>query len=188
MKLIFTIETGMPDSNGDVIKLDGVKIPKKVMVVENFDHSKPVGLAEIKREGDELKAVAGIPEQLLDKYPAIGFKVEKYHMEGKVKVFDEIVLQSVGVCSKENTNPSIKTIRAQAVNQIVYLYWKNGKVDIHSKNDRWPVDDDNLFMWSHKSREDNADWDYKNGDWVYVGKIADEFSVCQSCGSRNCIC
>jgi hypothetical protein len=188
MKLTFTVETGTPDSNGDIVNLDGVNIPDKVTIVENFDRTKPVSMAVVVREGNSLKATAEIPDRLLDKYPAIGFSVKKYHAEGAAKVFDEIDLQCVGLCTKENPNPDIKTVRGQAVNQIVYLYWKNGKIEIHSKNDRWPVSDDDLFMWSYKSREENADWVYKDGEWVYVGKLADESHVCQSCGSRNCIC
>lgn len=113
MKLTFIIETNQADGNGDVVKLEGVKIPQKVMVVEEFDRTKPVGMAEVKRVGDTLKATANIPDRLLDKYPAIGFSVRKYHTEDKGKVFDEIDLQWIGLCTKENTNPVIKTIREQ---------------------------------------------------------------------------
>jgi hypothetical protein len=113
MKLTFTVETGQVDGNGDIINLDGVTMPDKVMVVEEFDCTRPIGTAEVKRQGDELKATMEVPDRLLDKYPAIGFSVGKLHIEGKCKVFDETVLQWIGLCTKENTNPSIKTIREQ---------------------------------------------------------------------------
>lgn len=73
MKRTFTVETNLPDSNGDIINLDGMKIPDRVLMIENFDRTKPLGYAEVKKEGSELKAIAEIPEKYLDKFPAIGF-------------------------------------------------------------------------------------------------------------------
>lgn len=113
MKLTFTVETGHPDGNGDIVKLDGIKIPDKVIMIRNFDTSDVVGIAEVKREGDELKATAEVPNNLLDHFPAIGFKIIKHRQEGGSRVFEETELQSVGLSDKPNTNPDIKTIREQ---------------------------------------------------------------------------
>lgn len=113
MKRIFTIETGLPDSNGDVINLDGIKIPDKVLMIEDFDRTKPLGYAEVKREGNELKATADVPDKYLDRYPAIGFVAVSYRFKDCGRIYDEIVLQNVGLSEKGNTNPDIKTIREQ---------------------------------------------------------------------------
>lgn len=113
MKLTFTVETGQVDGNGDIINLDGVKIPDKVIMIRNFDTSDVVGVAQVKREGYKLKAIAEVPDNLLDHFPAIGFKIIKQRQEGDCRVFEEIELQSVGLSDKPNTNPDIKTIREQ---------------------------------------------------------------------------
>lgn len=111
MKRTFTIETNKPDGNGDIVNLDGIKIPDKVIMIRNFDTSDVIGVAEVKRDGSELKATAEVPSNLLDHFPAIGFKIIKQRQEGDCRVFEEIELLSVGLSDKPNTNPDIKTIR-----------------------------------------------------------------------------
>lgn len=113
MKRTFTIATGQLDSQGDIIKLDGVKMPNKILMTENFDNSKVVGKAELKREGDAIKAVAEIPDHLLDAYPAIGFQLLKSHIEGDIRVIDEMKLHYVGLSANRNVDTSIKSIREQ---------------------------------------------------------------------------
>jgi len=112
--LTFTVETGKPDSHGDIINLDGVKIPDKVPVTIEWDHQRFIGNSIVSKEGDELKATAEIPDKFLDAYPAIGFTAIKYEtMEGGGKRFDEMKLYEVSLSSRPNANPDIKTIREQ---------------------------------------------------------------------------
>lgn len=113
MTRTFTVVTGQLDSQGDIINLDGIKMPDKIKVTEGFDASKVIGEAELRREGDAIKATAEIPDHLLDGYPAIGFKLLKSHMEGNVHVIDEFELYQVGICGNQNVDESIKSIREQ---------------------------------------------------------------------------
>lgn len=113
MKRTFTVATGHLDSQGDIINLDGIKMPDKIQLTENFDPLKIIGHAELKREGDAIRATAEIPDRLLDAYPAIGFRLIKSHMDGAVHVIEEIELHQVGICKNQNVDETIKTIREQ---------------------------------------------------------------------------
>lgn len=113
MKRTFTVATGKLDSQGDIINLDGIKMPGVIQVTENFDPLKIVGEAELKHEGDAIKATAEVPDRLLDAYPAIGFRLIKSHMEGNVRIFDEIEIDRIGICGNQNVDETIKTIREQ---------------------------------------------------------------------------
>lgn len=107
----------MPDSNGDIILLDGVRIPKEVAVTHNFRSHEQIGVATVTKEGDKLIAVAIIEDKHLDLYPAIGFSVVKYRTIDTGKVYEEVDLQWIGLCEKPNLNPDIKTIREQQNDQ-----------------------------------------------------------------------
>lgn len=109
----FTIETGQIDGNGDIIILDGVHIPERVPVTLEWDHSKLIGMASVKREGDQLTATAEIDDRYLNGYPAIGFTAIKYKSNRIGKTFEEIKLYEVSICSQPNANPDIKTIHEQ---------------------------------------------------------------------------
>jgi hypothetical protein len=115
MKRTFTVETNKPDSNGDIVNLDGVHIPDKVPVTVDWDHSKFIGMASVTIEGEELKATAEIPDKYLDAYPAIGFTAIKYNTNGKGKTFEKVKLYEVSICARPNANPDIKTIREQTI-------------------------------------------------------------------------
>jgi hypothetical protein len=117
MKRIFIVETAMPDSNGDIVLLDGVRIPKEVAVTHNFSADEQIGVATVKKEGDKLVAIADIDDKHLDLYPAIGFSVVKYRTIDTGKVYEEVDLQWIGLCEKQNLNPDIKTIREQTKDQ-----------------------------------------------------------------------
>jgi hypothetical protein len=109
----FTVATGQLDSQGDIIKIDGIKMPDKIQVIETFDTSKIVGEAELKRESSTIKAIAEIPDHYLDSYPAIGFELIRYHMDGDTRVIDEMKLHHIGISANPNVDPLIKTIREQ---------------------------------------------------------------------------
>lgn len=113
MTRTFTVATGQIDSQGDIINLDGIKMPDKIQLTENFDASKVIGEAELKREGDLIRAKANVPDHMLDAFPAIGFKLIKSHMEGNVHVIDELELYQVGICKNQNVDETIKSIREQ---------------------------------------------------------------------------
>lgn len=115
MKRTFTIATGKIDSQDDIINLDGIKMPEKIQVTENFDHSKIIGEAELKREGGMIKATAEVPDRLLDAYPAIGFRLIESHMESGVHVIDELEIYQVSICGNPNCDESIKSIREQTM-------------------------------------------------------------------------
>lgn len=114
MQYTFVVETGQPDGNGDIILLDGLKLPSKVIVTDNFQRDRPpLTVAHVNKDGDTLKATAEIPDEYLDHYPAIGFLIKKYSTTEKGKVWEETELKEIGLSEKPNANPDIKTIREQ---------------------------------------------------------------------------
>lgn len=118
MKVTFNIELiGKPDSNGDVIMPGAIKIPDKVPVFREFKHEIPLAFAEVKIEGEEVKATAEIPDELMDAYPAIGFQSLESEVVGGIRRHTSIKLYSVGLCAQPNVNPDIKTIREQTNGQ-----------------------------------------------------------------------
>jgi hypothetical protein len=114
MKRTFIIETAFPDSQGNIILFEGMKIPSKVLMTDNFQRDvPPIGAAEVVIDGNYLKATAEIPDQYLDRYPAIGFQICKYRTIETGVVYEESILEWVGLCDKANVNPDIKTIKEQ---------------------------------------------------------------------------
>lgn len=118
MKRTFIVETAFPDSNGDIIVFEGMKIPSQVIITDNFQKdAPPIGTAEVVKDGAYLKATAEIPDQYLDRFPAIGFQIRKYQTIDTGKVYEETILEWVGLCNNANLNPDIKTIRKQTEGQ-----------------------------------------------------------------------
>lgn len=118
MKRAFIIETAFPDSQGNVVLFEGMKIPSKVLITDNFQKdAPPIGTAEVVIDGNYLKATAEIPDQYIDRYPAIGFQIRKYHTIETGKVYEESILEWIGLCENANLNPEIKTIREQTEGQ-----------------------------------------------------------------------
>lgn len=118
MKRTFIIETAFPDSNGDIILFEGMKIPNQVTITDNFQKDvPPIGVAEVVQDGSYLKATAEIPDQYLDRFPAIGVQIRKCKTIDTGKVYEETILEWVGLCENANLNPDIKTIREQTEGQ-----------------------------------------------------------------------
>jgi hypothetical protein len=113
MKYTFTIVTNQPDQQGDVLNLAGLVLPRKVILTKNFEHNYPLDICEIHNNGSELKAIAEIPDELLDYTPAIGFELLESHKEGSTRVIDKFKLWQVGLSNGPNVDPSIKSIREQ---------------------------------------------------------------------------
>lgn len=114
-KVTFVIEAGNVDIHGDILKIEGVKIPDKVHLLRNFDHSAvPIGKCEVFKEDGVLKAEAEIPDELLNAYPAIGFSCLSHHKdENGNTVIDDAKLLCVSLCDQPNADPSIKRISDQ---------------------------------------------------------------------------
>lgn len=109
----FTVVTGQLDNQGDIINIHGVKMPNKIQLAEGFDPAKVIGHAELKREGDAIKATAEIPDHYLDAYPAIRGRYINFRLEGDHWAIDELELLSIGLCGNPNADPTIKSIREQ---------------------------------------------------------------------------
>lgn len=111
----FIIETGKVDSNGDVIILDGLKIPDKSLpILKDFNHAECIGRATLKHEGGAIKADAVFSEKYFDGYPAIGFQVIKSEPnEHGGRNILEAKLHYVGISLTPNVDPSIKRLSEQ---------------------------------------------------------------------------
>jgi hypothetical protein len=113
MKCTFTIATDNPDQQGDVLNLAGLVLPRQVLLTKDFEHHYPLDVCEIHNNGNELKAIADVPDFLLDYTPAIGFELLESHKEGDRRVIDKFKLWQVGLTNGPNVDPSIKSIREQ---------------------------------------------------------------------------
>jgi hypothetical protein len=111
----FEILTDKVDSEGDVFKLDGLKIPDKpIVLTRNFDFSDPIGLCKLTHEGNRIKCEAEIDENTLNTYPAISFSVgASFTDENGIRHITDAKIVSASICAYPNADPSIKTIREQ---------------------------------------------------------------------------
>lgn len=112
MKKTVIIATGNVDADGDILRLDAIKIPVKLPVIRNFEHSIPVGYAEnIHVEGNTLKADLEIPDEEQSVWPAIGFRVlESEKDENGHRVIKEMKLYCVSICTSPNVDPNVPPI------------------------------------------------------------------------------
>ena len=117
MKCTFIVETNKPDSNGDIINFEGLAIKDKTPILRAFNNAQVLGQASLKVEGEYLIAEAEILDrfenEILDTYPAIGFKILQEHKEGSNRIIDNAKVLAVGLSPQPNVNPDIKTIRDQ---------------------------------------------------------------------------
>lgn len=114
-KVKFIVENGNVDSDGNVIKLDGLTIPdKKILLIKDFDASKAISKVDVYKEDGVLKAEGEIPEELLTGFPAVGIQIIKSepNEHGGRNVL-EAKLYSVSLCQQPNADPSIKRVSEQ---------------------------------------------------------------------------
>jgi hypothetical protein len=65
-KMTFLFETGSLDSQGDVLKIEGVNIPSNIPLTKDFDRSNLIGTCKVFKEGNLLKIEAEIANELND--------------------------------------------------------------------------------------------------------------------------
>jgi hypothetical protein len=114
-KAKFVIETGKLNSNGDIIYLDGLKIPgKKIPILKDFETHNCIGFADVVKEDGVLKANAEFTNKYFDGFPAIGFQIiSSQPNEHGGKNITEAKLYSVGISMMPNSDPSIKRLSEQ---------------------------------------------------------------------------
>lgn len=115
MKHTFTVETGKADQEGNAVTFETL-VPKKVALTNGFDFENPIGEADIFLEEGVIKATTEIPDDFLDGYPAIGFKIKEGDTipndDGGV-TYKNVEILSIGVVVGPNVDPAIKTFREQ---------------------------------------------------------------------------
>jgi len=116
---VFVIETEDADSEGTVIDLDGIEHKETVPICLNFgrDIKDVVGRGYVWVKEGQLWCKAELNIKHLDLYPAIGFEVVEWEETPTGKHYKRVKLFCIGVCNKENLNPSIKTISEQIKDQ-----------------------------------------------------------------------
>ena len=114
-KATFVIETGKVDSNGDIISLDGLKIPdKKIPILKDFEAHNCIGFADVVKEDGVLKANAEFTDKCFDGFPAIGFRIiSSEPNEHGGRNITEAILYSVGISMMPNVDSSIKRLSEQ---------------------------------------------------------------------------
>jgi len=113
MKCKICIATESLDSEGDIIKIDGIKL-NGVPLVKDFDLSKFIGKVTPYIKDNRLMADVDI-EGFENLYPAIGFSVKQCNIrnDGEVRIIEKAMLHSVSFCQKPNVDSSIKKIGEQ---------------------------------------------------------------------------
>lgn len=113
-KVKFIVEAGQVDSNGDIIKLDGLQVKDKTLLTKDFDISHPIGKCDVFKEDGVLKAEAELPEEMLNAYPAISFQIlsSEPNKHGG-RTIKEAKLMDVSLCQSPNADPNIKRIDEQ---------------------------------------------------------------------------
>ena len=86
---------------------------KDYHVTKNFDPGKVIGKAKLIREDEGIFADMEINEGEVVRglYPAIGFMIKKFHMDGEIRVIDEAEIFGVGLCASPNVDKSTKPIK-----------------------------------------------------------------------------
>lgn len=110
----FPLATTYLDSDGDKLMPGALKLPtgKTVKITHGFNAANLVGLvSEIKEDKGEFICTGHFKTDPTGLYPAIGFTVIKSHMEGTVRVLDEVKLYQVSVSPNPNSDKSIKPIK-----------------------------------------------------------------------------
>lgn len=108
--VVVVIADGTPDSQGDILDLDGVELPEVVPVVGDFstDPAKVWGHARLRRQGDRVLAEVDLnhrvhPEMAKLLYPAVGGKI-KVRQGPRVTSWS---VDSVGLSVTPNADPRI---------------------------------------------------------------------------------
>lgn len=110
----FIVENGKVDSNGDMLMIDGLKMPdKKVPLLYNFDNSRLITKIDVFKEDGVVKAKGEIPDEYLNLYPALGFQVIEAKANEHGKIITQAKLYCVGLSEMPNTDETIKRISDQ---------------------------------------------------------------------------
>jgi hypothetical protein len=114
-KVCFLAECGNPGADGITLDLAHLGLPKHfAKLLTNFNASELIGLCKVSKAPDGLLVEAEVPEQLLDCYPAIGFKVlESKPNEHGGRDITASTLLAVSLSATPNVDSSIKTLREQ---------------------------------------------------------------------------
>jgi len=86
---------------------------KDYYVTKNFIPSEVIGTAKLShKENEGIFADMEINEGEVVRglYPAIGFMIKKFHMDGEIRVIDEAEIIGVELCASPNVDESIKPI------------------------------------------------------------------------------
>lgn len=100
------------DSVGDIF-LSDCKINiscNPLPVLDNFDSTKPIGTAIIKRKQDGLYAMLDLKLNKKNFYPAIGFQPIEWINKNTKRIYKDIILWVIGLSNTPNEDESIKII------------------------------------------------------------------------------
>ena len=105
--IVVFIADGKPDAHGDTFDLEGLKLPNKAIPVHiEFDETRPVGTAELKKVEDKIIANFTI-DDVKSLIPCIAGQVVR--KEGEV--IKEFSISSIGMCEK-NADERIEPINS----------------------------------------------------------------------------
>jgi hypothetical protein len=114
MTKTFIIATGELDSDNDRIISEGLKLKDPATkVFKNFNYSELLGHASnLEIKDGKLKATVKFKDGFdpVGKYPAMGFNILKYRIEGEVRVIEEFKLWCIGICDTENADKTVPPI------------------------------------------------------------------------------
>lgn len=103
---------GHADSDREIFTKEAIKTPLTVPVAIDFDPSRKIGDAIIKKQSSGLFAEFETEKHIIGLYPAIGYEEisSSFNTETGIKTIHEIKLHLVGLSIKPNTDLDIKPI------------------------------------------------------------------------------
>lgn len=110
------VATGYPDSEGEVINLQGMQIDNPIKVIADFDFHHVLGLAQVWVKGEfylmaDIQLKPGI-QLIADTYPSIGFQALKRNGN----CVEESKLIYIGICKGKNMDERVKSVGEQQPN------------------------------------------------------------------------
>lgn len=100
------------DSDNDLFVRESVKMPLSVPVAIDFDPSRIIAKASIKKQSSGLFAEFETEKHIIGLYPAIGYEeiYSTVNTETGIKTISEIKLRWIGLSLKPNIDNTIKPI------------------------------------------------------------------------------
>lgn len=117
-KITFIVDYGHPGIGTDRLLFnEALNVPGEVPLLYKGNQQRPITRAKLFMDAGVLKAIAAIPDHLLDCSPSLAFSFENADVEtiNGIRVFSKFRIDSVSLIPGANVDPNVKPIRLQGI-------------------------------------------------------------------------